>query len=74
MLQSIRVLSVSSVGGPPAGLYIRGAPWLRPQDPKKGCGVEGPGAHFQIVRLVNDTSLIGPEAVQRKQQILKGHT
>jgi hypothetical protein len=24
--------------------------------------------------LLNDTSLIGPEAVQRKQQILMGHT
>ena len=74
MLKSIRVLSVASVGRPPAGLYIRGAPWLRPQDPKKGCGVESPGDHFQIVWLVNDTSLISPEAVQRKQQILKGHT
>jgi hypothetical protein len=36
--------------------------------------MEGACADLQIIWLLNDTSLINPETVQRKQQILMGHT
>lgn len=29
--------------------------------------------HFEIIGLVNDATLIGPEAVQGEDQILEGH-
>jgi hypothetical protein len=35
--------------------------------------MESPGPHFQIIWLMNDAALFGPESVKRQDQILEGH-
>ncbi len=73
VLQAVGVLAVAPVGGPAAGLHIGHVPGLRPQDPQQGGGVEGAGPHLDIVRLLDDTAPLRPEALQGHQQFLKSH-
>lgn len=32
-----------------------------------------PGPHLEIIRLMNNTASIGPELMEREDQILEGH-
>lgn len=35
--------------------------------------MKGAGPHFQIIGLMNHAALLGPEVVQREDEILEGH-
>jgi len=72
VLQAVGVLSVTAIGGTPAGLHIGGVPLLGADAAKKGRRVKGSGAHFHVQRLLHDTAALGPELLQRQNQALEG--
>src|SRR4029450_11792001 len=53
---------------------IGDAPRLGAQDAEEGVGVHRPGAHLEIIRLLENGSLSSPVAGERENQVLKrGH-
>ena len=72
MLQPVGVFAVAAVRRSPAGLHVGGVPALRPDGSEKSRGVKGAGAHFEVQRLQNNTTLFGPELLKRHDQPLKG--
>ncbi len=72
MLQPVGILAIAAVFGTAAGLHIGGAPGLGPERAQRSSGVKGRSPHFQVVRLEDDASLIGPEALQFEDQVLEG--
>src|SRR5512135_3468715 len=73
MLEPVRVLTISAVGGTAGRLYIGHSPWLRTQRPEKGRRMKGSGPHLGIIGLLNHTPLIRPESFQSKYQFLIIH-
>src|SRR5213594_912417 len=73
VLQSSRVFAVSAVRRTTTGLWVARPPGLRAEGSQEGRGMEGASSHLEIIRLVNDAALVGPIAVQREEQLLKGH-
>jgi hypothetical protein len=73
VLETIGVLAVASVGGSPAGLHIGRAPGIGAQNLEKCRRMERPGTNFQIIGFVDHAPPIGPETMQGKKQVLKGH-
>src|SRR5882757_3241901 len=71
MLQPEWVIAMAPVGGPPRWLHVGGAPRFRTHGPQECCRMECPRAHFHIVRLQNNASLVGPVLLQPKNQVLK---
>jgi hypothetical protein len=62
VLEPIGVLSITAIRGPARRFDIGNFPRLRAQDPEEGGGIERPCPNFQIVRLLDDASLICPES------------
>jgi hypothetical protein len=58
VLESIGILSISTVGGPAGGLHIGHPPGLWAQDPEESSRMESPGTHFRIIGLLDHTPLI----------------
>jgi hypothetical protein len=73
MLHAIGILSIPSVGRTTAGLRIGCTPGFRTKRSKKGGRMEGTGTHFEIVRLVDHATLVGPKTMQGEDKILEGH-
>src|SRR5207249_11944469 len=53
--------------------HISTLPTYRPSTSSKAPSITRPCPHLEIIRLVNDAALVGPIAVQREDQLLKGH-
>jgi hypothetical protein len=73
VLEAIGILTISTIGWTARWFNISHPPWLRAQDPEEGCRVESPGTYLNIIRLLNHTSLICPESLKGKDQLLKIH-
>jgi hypothetical protein len=73
VLKPIGILSVSTIGGPAGGLNIGHPPGFWTQGPKKSGRMESSSPHFHVIGLLDDTPLICPESLQRKDQPLKIH-
>ena len=66
-----RVLAVPSVDRPARGGAVGHAPRLRPQDAEEGVRVHRPGAHLDVVRLLQQRPFRGPVLLQSQDQLLK---
>src|SRR3546814_16751381 len=62
-----------SIGRATARLYVGGIPWLGADRTQEGRPMKRAGAHFHVHRLDDDTSLFGPEFLQREDQVLERH-
>lgn len=51
VLQAVRVLAITPVGGTARGLNVCRGPWLCAQRPQGGCRVECARAHFHVIGL-----------------------
>ncbi len=71
LLQAIGVLSIARIIGTDRRLDIGYAPRLRPQHPQVGCRVHRPGPHLGVVGLPDHAPLVGPEALQIHDYVLK---
>src|SRR5207253_6802761 len=61
LVQAIGVFAIATVGGPTARLHIRDAVGSGAQDAEKGFGVHGSRADFDVVRLLENATLLHPE-------------
>jgi hypothetical protein len=70
--KAIRILAVASVGGPTRRLDVHNL--IRPgtQHAKECFRVHGPCPNFDVIRLLNDASVIAPVLLQLKDEVLKG--
>jgi hypothetical protein len=73
MLQAIRVFAIATIGRTSAWLRIAGSPRLRPQRPQEGRRMEGAGAHFNVIGLMDDAAFVGPKTMKGENELLKGH-
>ena len=64
MLEAVRVLTISAIGGTTAGFDIGSLPRLGAERLQKGVGRKGPGPDFKVVRLDHETACAGPVAVE----------
>jgi hypothetical protein len=71
MLKTVRILAVPAVGWSAGRFYVSYIPWFRPENSKKGRGVESAGPLLNIIGLLDYATLPGPEALERENQILK---
>ena len=72
LVQAIRIFAVAAVGGAAAGLHVGDAIRLRPQHAQERFRTHGAGAHFDVVRLLNDGAALIPVALQLEDGVLKG--
>ena len=70
--KAIRIFAIASVGGPTRRLDVHDLIRPGPQDAKKCFRVHGPCPNFDIIRLLNDASVIAPVLLQLKDEVLKG--
>ena len=73
VLQAVRVLTVAAIGRPAGGLDVGHVPRFGAERAQEGRRMEGPGAFFHIVRLLDDTALVGPVVLQGQNQFLESH-
>ena len=71
MLQPVGVFAIAAIGGPARGLHIGGAPGLRAERAQSRGRVECARAHFDIIGLQDETSLLRPVILQRQNEVLK---
>jgi len=71
MLQAVGVLAVTAILGTARRLHIGGLPRVRAQRAQRGGRVEGAGADLHVVRLEDDAALLGPEVLERQDQLLE---
>jgi hypothetical protein len=64
VLQAVGVLTIAAVSWTARWLYICAIPGFGPEDPQEGGGVEGPGPHFSVIRLLDDAPLLIPKTLQ----------
>src|SRR6202521_4654248 len=72
LIEAIGILAVTTVGGPTAGLYVADPVGGRSEHAKKSFRGHGAGAHFHIVRLLQDAALIHPKMRELQDQFLEG--
>src|SRR5690606_34026392 len=72
VLQPVGVLAVAAVRRAAAGLDVGRIPDFRADGAQEGGGMEGPRTHLHVVGLQDHAALLGPEALQRKDQALEG--
>ncbi len=72
VLQAVGVVAVAAIGGTARRLHIGGVPGLRADGSQEGGSVKGACTHFHVVGLQHHAALLGPEALQGKDQVLKG--
>jgi hypothetical protein len=70
VLQTVGVLTVAAVCRTARRLYIGAIPGFGPEDPQEGSGVEGPGPHFSVIGLLDNTPLFVPKTLQGQDQFL----
>ena len=61
LVQAIGVLAIATVGGPTARLHVGDTIGSGAQDAEKGFGVHGSRADFDVVRLLENATLLHPE-------------
>src|SRR5665213_3852245 len=71
MLHAVGVFAVAAVFGSAARVYISHMVGFGTQNPEKRGGIEGSGALFKIVGLLNDATLTAPVLVQGHHEFLK---
>ena len=71
VLQAVGVLAVAAVLGAARGLHVGGIPGPRAERAQRRRRVEGAGAHLHVVRLQHDAALLGPERLQRQDEVLE---
>src|SRR4029077_15112262 len=71
LVKAIGIFAVATVGGPTAGLHIRNAVGRGSEDAEKRFRVHGASTDFDIVRLLQDATLLHPEMRERQNQILE---
>ena len=71
VLQAKRVVAVTTVCRPPAGLYVGRRPGLGTDRAQKSCRVKRPCAHFHVVRLQDDAASFCPVLLELQNQVLK---
>ncbi len=71
MLQSIGVFAIAAIVGSARGLDIGGFPRFLSERAQSGSGVEGSGAHFDIVGLEQHTAFLAPKFLQSEDHILE---
>jgi hypothetical protein len=70
-LQAVRVLAVTPIGGTTRGLHVGRVPRFRPQCAQEGGGMEGAGTDFEVERLDQHATLLGPIVVEDLDQLLE---
>ena len=73
VLETVGVIPVAPVGGPPGWLDVSHIPRLGSQRFQGGVVVKGSGAYFQIIGLNHHATLAAPKPIQRENDILKIH-
>ena len=71
MLEPVRILAVAAVGRAAAGLDVGGLPRIGAEASKGGGGVEGAGAHLDVVGLEDQAALTAPIIVEGEDQRLE---
>ena len=72
MLKAERIVPVTAIGRPPAGLHVSRTPGLGADGPEESRRMEGTRAHFHVIRLCDDAAAFCPELLQRENQLLEG--
>ena len=72
LVKPVRIFAISAVRGTAARLHVSHSVRLRSQHAKKRFGSHRAGAHFQVVRLLDDGAAIRPIALQFENCVLKG--
>ena len=73
MLGPIGVISIAAIRRTAAGLGVGHGPGLRPNGTKHGMRTHRARPFFRVVGLQQQAALVGPEAVQRADDVLKVH-
>ena len=66
--QAEGVVSVAAVVGPARRLHVGDAPGLGAEHAEERVRRHGPGADLEIVGLLQDAALIGPELLETEQE------
>src|SRR5215469_10655086 len=72
LVEAIGIFAVASVGRPTRRLDVSDAVRGRTEDAKKGFGMHGASADFDVVRLVENAALLVPEVRELQDEVLKG--
>src|SRR3546814_7830905 len=70
MLETVGVLAIATVGGAAARLDVGGLPGIGAERAQGGGGMEGAGAHLDVVGLQDEAAPIAP-IIERKSTRLK---
>src|SRR5258708_10497992 len=73
LVQEIRIFTVAAVGGTAAGLDVSDAIGLGSEHAQERFRGHGAGAHFQIVRFLNNATAVRPVLLEAKDGLLEGH-
>ena len=71
MLKTIGIFAIAPVLRPAGRLHIGRVPWPRPQRAQRRCRMKRAGAHFHVVGLQDDATMIRPVALQSQYQSLE---
>ena len=71
MLEPVGVFAIAPIGGAARRLNIGRLPGFFAQGAQGGGGVEGAGAHLNIIGLQDHAALTGPKSVQTQDHFLK---
>jgi hypothetical protein len=69
--KAIGIFAVAAIGGAARGLNVTDAVRLGTEHPEESLGRHGSGADLNIVRLLQDATVTGPEILQAKNEFLK---
>ena len=69
--EAIGILAIAAVGGTARGLHVTDAIGLGAEHAEEGLGRHGSGADFDVVGLLQDAAVVGPESLQAKDEFLK---
>jgi len=69
-IQSIWIITVAPVGWTTRGLDVSNFVWTRPEGPQEGFRRHGARANFSVIRLLQNASLLSPEAGKTKDDFL----
>src|SRR3546814_13433839 len=71
MLETVGVLAIATVGGAAARLDVGGLPGIGAERAQGGGGMEGAGAHLDVVGLQDEAAPIAPIIVEGQDQLLE---
>ncbi len=66
------VVAVAAVGRAPRRLHVGHPPRLGAEHAEEGVGVHGARPHLEVVGLLQDAPLVGPELRQLEDELLEG--